>query len=260
VFKSGSQPISELWREQPPEMHVHIFVKLPAREEVLESLSHSFVKSPFNFPSGIGNSFHLSAHRASVLKAQKAPAPSSVAGNVTTYITEQTERPIYNGRPDGRRGSPVVIYNESLAQLKHDLSDLSRVIDPPANYVDATAKLFRAATPIYARERERGEAMYQHLNPLLGVKLEQHVQVPEENSSRKSAEGDALVQETIQDEIFGKKKAVVVYIELKNELGIGGDGGLQAALSLRKHIAQKGVKLSMLTLAFYVTDLESTIV
>jgi hypothetical protein len=102
--------------------------------------------------------------------------------------------------------------------------------------------------------------MYHHLNPLLGVKLEQYVQVPIGSPNRKSAEGDPLVQETIQDEIFGKKKAVEVYIELKNELGIRGDGGLQAALSLRKHIAQKTVKLSMLTLAFYVTDLESAIV
>ena len=153
-----------------------------------------------------------------------------------------------------------MIYNESLAQLKHDLSDLSRVVDPLANYVDATAKLLHAATPIYALERERAEAMYHHLNSLLGVKLEQYVQVPGGSSNRKSAEGDALVQETIQDEIFGKKKAVVVYIELKNELGICGDGGLQAALSLRKHVAQKAVKLSILTLACHVTDLEWVIV
>jgi hypothetical protein len=169
-------------------------------------------------------------------------------------------RPIYNGRPDERHGSPVVIYNEFLAQLQHDLSDLSRVVDPPANYVDATAKLFQAATPIYASEHERGEAMCHHLNRLLGgVKLEYFVQVPEEKS-KIFAESDAfVVQETIQDETFGKK-AVVTYMELKNELGICGDGGLQAALSLRKHVAQKGVKLSMLTLAFYVTDLESAIV
>lgn len=210
--------------------------------------------------SDISNSFYLSAHHASVLDAQEALAPSSVAGNVNKYKSEQQDRPIYNGRPDKRLGPPIVIYNESLAQLKHDLSDLSRVVDPPANYVDATAKLFRAATPIYATEHERGEAMFHHLNPLLGVKLERYVQVPEENSNRKSAEGDALVRETIKDEMFGEKKAVLVYIELKNELGMRGDGGLQAALSLRKHIAQKGVKLSMLTLIFYVTDFESAIV
>jgi hypothetical protein len=179
-----------------------------------------------------------------------------VAGNVATYITEQTERLIYNGRPDERCGPPVVIYNESLAQLKHRLNDLSRLPEPPTTYVDVTAKLFRAAIAIYASEHERGDAMYHHLNHLLGgVKLEYFDQVSEETS-----ESDALVvQETIQDETYGKK-AVVTYMELKNELGICGDGSLQAALSLRKHVAQKGVKLSMLTLTFHVADLESAIV
>jgi hypothetical protein len=51
VLKFASQAISNIWREHPPEMHVHVIVKLPAGEEVLESLSHSFVKSAFNFPS-----------------------------------------------------------------------------------------------------------------------------------------------------------------------------------------------------------------
>jgi hypothetical protein len=211
-------------------------------------------------PPGIGNSFNLLAHRAHVRNALDAPSPSSVAGNVATYITERTERPIYNGRPDERRGPPVVIYNESLAQLKHRLNDPSRLPEPPTNYVDVTAKLFRTAIAIYASERERGEAMCRYFSHLFGVKLEQYVQVPEENFNRKSADGVALVQETMQDEIFGKNKAVVVYMELKNELGIRGDGGLQAALSLRKHVAQKAVKLFMLTLTFYVTDLKWAIV
>jgi hypothetical protein len=42
--------------------------------------------------------------------------------------------------------------------------------------------------------------------------------------------------------------AVVAYVELKNERGIRGDGGLQAALSLRKYVAQEHVKLPVITL------------
>ena len=148
----------------------------------------------------------------------------------------------------GRRGSPVVIYNESLARLKHDLNDISKLVEPPANFLDATAKLFLAAIPIYGSERERGEAMYSHLSRLQGASLNLFVQVPEQMSNKKSAEGDVVVQEPMQDEAFGEKKAVVAYMELKNELGFRGDGGLQAALSLRKHIAQKAVKLLIITL------------
>jgi hypothetical protein len=200
------------------------------------------VRFTFCHPISAIHLSYLLAHLASVLKARDAPSPSSVAGSIEKYKSEQSKRPIFNGRPYNRRGPPVAIYNESLAQLKHDLGDLSSVVGPPANYVDTTAKLFLAAIPIYASERERGEAIYSHLSRLLGANLEFSVQVPEGKSNKKSAEGDAVVQEIIQDETFGKKTAVVAYMELKNELGIRGDGGLQAALSLRKHIAQKGVK------------------
>ena len=72
--------------------------------------------------------------------------------------------------------------------------------------------------------------------------------MPGIKSNTRSAEGDAVVQEPIKYETSGKKKAVVAYMELKNELGIRGDGGLQAALSLRKHVAQNAVELFMITL------------
>jgi len=35
-----------------------------------------------------------------------------------------------------------------------------------------------------------------------------------------SVEGDAVVQEPVKDEVFGKEEAVVAYVELKNELGL----------------------------------------
>ena len=44
----------------------------------------------------------------------------------------------------------------------------------------------------------------------------------------------------------GKKSAVLTYLELKDELGMRGEGGLQAALSLRKFVSQDAVKLSVI--------------
>jgi len=170
-----------------------------------------------------------------------------VAASVGKYNSEQDKRPIYNGRPSHRDGPPVAIYNEALAQLQHDLSDVSKVAELPNDYVVETTKLFHSAAGIYASELDRGKAIYDHLRRLLDAKLDFHVKVPEVNSNMKSAEGGAVVQVPIEDEHFGKKTAAVVYIELKNESGVSGDGGLQAALSLRKHISQKAVKLFMIT-------------
>ena len=90
--------------------------------------------------------------------------------------------------------------------------------------------------------------MYGHLSRLLGASFNLYVRVPGVTSNKKSAEGDAVVHEPIRDETFGKKKVVMAYVELKNELGIRGDGGLQVALSRRKHVAQNAVELFMITL------------
>jgi hypothetical protein len=47
------------------------------------------------------------------------------------------------------RGLQRIPYpSQLLAQLKHDLSDLSNVVELPANNVDTAAKLFHDATPI----------------------------------------------------------------------------------------------------------------
>jgi hypothetical protein len=90
----------------------------------------------------------LSAHLANVKKALDAPAPSIAADKVKTHISEQAKRPIYNGRPYHRLGSPVVIYKESLAQLQHDLSDLLKVERTPASHEEVAAKLCAASLSI----------------------------------------------------------------------------------------------------------------
>lgn len=142
-------------------MPIDITVKLPSKVEEQTSFLPSFAECAFCvLPHDIGHSSHLSAHLENVHEARGAPAPSSLVGSVEKYKSEQTKWPIYNGRPFHCHycGSPAVVYNESLAQLKHDWSDLSNVMEPPANYVDVAAKLFHDATPIYdGSERERGE-------------------------------------------------------------------------------------------------------
>jgi hypothetical protein len=53
----------------------------------------------------------------------------------------------------------------------------------------------------------------------------------------------------IENHYLGSKMAAVAYrdVELKNEPGIREDGWLQAALSLRKYVAQEHVELLVIT-------------
>jgi hypothetical protein len=192
---------------------------------------------------GVSYSILPSVHLASVSAARAALAPSSVTASVGKYKQEQVDHPIFNGRPFERRGPPVVIYNEPLANLKHELHNLAGAPEPSDEYVALTAELFHASATIYDNEDQRGKQVYGYLERLLGTSLDRSIKARAEKSNRKTTEADAVVRGLIEHECFGNEAAVLAYVELKNELGIRGDGGLQAALSLRKYVAQEHVKL-----------------
>jgi hypothetical protein len=240
----SSRVLSDLWREQPPAQHLHIFARVRGRGKKPATLAPSFQESASHSPSYVINRlFYLSGHLASVSAAQAAPAPSTVTNNVGTYKEEQVKHPIYNGRPIELHGPPVEIYDETLAKLKHDLSDLSNAPKPSTDYIVQTANLFHASAPIYNSEPLRTKAVYGLLRWLLGADIRLSVKASEDKSNRLTTEGDGAICETLEDVSYGKKTAVVAYLELKNELGLRGDAGLQAALSLRKHVSQKNVRL-----------------
>ena len=169
--------------------------------------------------------------------AQTAPAPSSVSKNVTMFKTEQFARPIYNGRPAGRRGPPVSIYHKAFAELKEALRDPSRVVDrAEQERVEHTARLFIAATDIYESDDDRYESVIGPLGELLGVAF-----IAKPNSGDRSFQLDAMVTTPVGSPLDEGVKAIIGCVEFKNELGIGGDCGVQNALGLRKHIARNEV-------------------
>ena len=240
----SSRPLSDLWGEPPSGGRLHIFVRVRGRAGKPATLP-PFQESASYPPSYIINRLaHRSAHLASVSAAQAAPAPSSVANSVRTYKEEQVKHPIYNGRPIELHGPPVEIYNETLAKLKHDLSDLSNAPEPSAEYIVRIANLFHASAPIYDSEPLRTKAVYGLLRWLLNADIRLSVKASDGKSNRLTTEGDGAICETLEDVSCGEKAAVVAYLELKNELGLRGEAGLQAALSLRKYISQKDVRLS----------------
>ena len=179
-------------------------------------------------------------------KAQEAVRPSLVSNNVHTYIEEQDNHPIFNGRhtSTGLHGPPIEIYDKVLATLKGDLRHVSNAPEPLRESINQTSILFRASQCIYDNESRRIDSIINPLSQLMGATLERSVKTHREGSKRISTEGDAAIRVMLKDESRGTKEAIVAYIEFKNEIGQHGDGGLQGALSLRKYVSQTHVKFS----------------
>jgi hypothetical protein len=165
---------------------------------------------------------------------------------VGTYEREQVDYPIYNGRPHERCAPPVILYNESLAKLKHELCNLANTPEPSPEHISLTAKLLHGVATIYHSETQRGNEIYDYLGRLLRTTLDRSVRASE-RSNRTTTEANAVVCGDIDDQHF-PEKAIVAYLELKSGLGIRGEGELQAALSLRKYVAREDVELLVITL------------
>ena len=131
--------------------------------------------------------------------------------------------------------------------FKDERHNLPNAPEPSADYVALTADLFHTALTMYDSEKERGNEIYGYLGRLLGTSLDRPVWA-HERTNRKTTEADAVVGKPIENPYFDNKSAVVAYVELKNGLGIRGDGGLQVALSLRRYLAQEHVELNGITL------------
>ncbi|KAH9027874.1 hypothetical protein EDB85DRAFT_1972594 [Lactarius pseudohatsudake] len=177
------------------------------------------------------------AHMKAIEMAKTAPAPSSVARNPRLFNDEQAQRPIYNGRPADKRGPPITIYHKAFAELKDTLRDITKVVDrAEENRVNDTAQLFTAATDIYDTKDERRNAVIRHLKNLLDITLIEKPGVEKDFGS------GAIAAEAIKDVTYGRKEAIIGYVEIKNEYGAGGDCNVQNALGLRKHLAREEYK------------------
>ncbi|KDQ49490.1 hypothetical protein JAAARDRAFT_42919, partial [Jaapia argillacea MUCL 33604] len=174
------------------------------------------------------------AHLTAVKNARDAPSPSSVAGDVETFMAEQEIHPVYNGRPNNLCSSPIAIYSDAFAVLRDTLSDLTTTPAPNRTQVVTTANLLLSATKIYDSDWDRGYALLPHVERLLDVHFDRHVKVA---TTKETYKANGFARQQLADPSFTERGAYV-YIEVKNELGLGGDGGLQGALTLLKHISQ----------------------
>ncbi|KAH9921084.1 hypothetical protein B0H21DRAFT_827183 [Amylocystis lapponica] len=141
-----------------------------------------------------------------------ALTPSSTVAKPLVLVVlayEQEHHPIYNGRPAHLHGPSVTLDHSVLAELKDALDDPSATT-PTALQLQLTQELFPKMSAIYDTENERINITKPVLEALLGsVDIDKIHKVT----------GDGL-------------------IKWKNELGSPDDGGIQAALTYRKHIVQ----------------------
>ncbi|GJJ14692.1 hypothetical protein Clacol_008959 [Clathrus columnatus] len=163
-------------------------------------------------------------HLTTIAKAVIAPSPSSIANNVKVFKSEQGKHPLYNGRPYGQSAAPVGIYDKTLAWLKENLDNLPATATSERFSVSLAGKLLLASTDIYDDESERVEGVCTLLELLLDVKFKTKVET----------DSGATVEVETQDPEFGDKKAIIVQVEVKNELGTSGDSLLQGALTFRR--------------------------
>ncbi len=154
------------------------------------------------------------------------------------YKEELVKRPIYNGCPVKPDGPPVEIYDETIAKLKRDLRNLSKVPEPSADYISQTANLFHASVPIFDSEPLRTMAVYGLLDdswlPTFDF-LSRHLR---KNPIGRARRWMLLSVKFLRTSITKRRPLLWLTWNEKNEFGLRGEAGLQAALSLRKYVCQ----------------------
>ncbi|KAK7689849.1 hypothetical protein QCA50_006488 [Cerrena zonata] len=173
------------------------------------------------------------ARNKSNLDGELASSPSFVANSPSTYAKEQVAYPIFNGQPANRQGPPVTLFSPVLATLNDRLEQIhnSTPVSPPsATLLKDTTTLFEAATRIYDNKNQCLEAMREPLQRVLDLKL-----------TEQAAAGDhtTLTDGAIKIVLDSGLSALIGYLKCSPETGVGGDPGLQASLSFRKHVTSK---------------------
>lgn len=135
-------------------------------------------------------------------------------------------------------GPPIVLYEPAFAAIQEQLNNIHS-IPVQEDLVNGVFALVSLAGERYETEGDRLSKMLPALGELLGVRLDQLVNAVG-GRGVKTAESDALAT----CPVFGGQN-VAIY-EGKLELGIGGEGSIQGALTMRKQVGNPKVGTSFL--------------
>lgn len=154
---------------------------------------------------------------------------------------EQRLRPIYNGRPLTREGPPIVLHEPTFADIQDKLDGISSMpVDE--DLVTDVAELVARAAEIYKGETERQSQTLPILSKLLNVAMDEFAHA-NNGGGRKVAGGYVIATCNLS---LSRHKAILAYFEWKVELGIGGEGSIQGALTLRKLLSADRVGTTVL--------------
>ncbi|KAL5480409.1 hypothetical protein ACEPAI_1679 [Sanghuangporus weigelae] len=166
-----------------------------------------------------------SRHSKTISLVKDASSPSTAA-DPANIQSQQSNFPIYNGRPDKFRGPPITIYNEAFARLKDDIDNLGDII-PTSTELEITFDLFKEAVKFYSVEPERTKVMFKLLEQFFDCPIRKEIRTL-------NSIGDGVIEtETNANGWF----AAIAWFELKNEIGSKGDAQYQAVCTYRKHVA-----------------------
>ncbi|KAL5514058.1 hypothetical protein ACEPAG_2819 [Sanghuangporus baumii] len=166
-----------------------------------------------------------SRHSKTISLVKDASSPSTAA-DPANIQSQQSNFPIYNGRPDKFRGPPITIYNEAFARLKDDIDNLGDII-PTSTELEITFDLFKEAVKFYSVEPERTKVMFKLLEQFFDCPIRKEIRTL-------NSIGDGVIEtETNASGWF----AAIAWFELKNEIGSKGDAQYQAVCTYRKHVA-----------------------
>jgi len=182
-------------------------------------------KRPFNY---LGYVYQSPTAREALYKAIKvAPSPSDSvesAGAIEETVSDPSG-PRY-GRPSDRYGPPTALFSEPLAFLKYNLEHLES-FTPDFLTVDRAYDLVTHSANFFNEESDRERSLQHTLPPLL---------VGRNEWQRLTTDKEAKLGGVWLEGCFA-----YLIVELKNELGLGGDPFLQGLITYGKIITQKEV-------------------
>ena len=106
--------------------------------------------------------------------------------------------------------------------------------------MEPTTRLFLAVIPICASTREYRKVICSYLRNLLVVN-------PDPKFSVSAFEEGSIAEGAVLEENIRQADRSLDNLEVRNGLARGGDGGPQAAPSVRKYVAQKEVEVFIIT-------------
>jgi len=162
-------------------------------------------------------------------KLSPGPSPSEIVASPEKLlgVFGGNEPDIYLGRPGG---APAVLFSPPLATLQQRLDDLEQVEVSRLEVVDLAGPYFHCAVKFYRNEEAREDSIKKFINSAIG---------------RTGDWGrfiDCAASKIKPDGCWWHDEFIIMFLELKNSLGLGGDALYQGIIDFSKILSRDKYK------------------